>query len=114
MPGRFCTSCSRFTHEAVDGRCPECAPAAARADTSKRQARRQRDGRSGKAWRQLRLEVIERDGGMCTVEGCGQTEDLTAHRIGGGVHDEDLDAYVTLCRSHHGSVDAAARRAEVA
>lgn len=57
-----------------------------------------------RAWRKLRRQVIERDGGRCRWHGCNVRTGLTVHHrnpYGPAVSDN----LVTLCRKHHGMID---------
>ena len=59
----------------------------------------------------FRTQVLARDGGQCVYttpngDRCTATSDLQAHHIRPGY---DLDAGVTLCRTHHRTVDPKAR-----
>jgi 5-methylcytosine-specific restriction endonuclease McrA len=73
---------------------------------AKRTARAKATGRARWGWRETRRRVLRRDDNHCTRCGAsGEEAVLTAHRIGGGWHDADLDQYVTLCQRCHGSVD---------
>lgn len=63
---------------------------------------------SGRGWRKLRAQALERDGHRCTHRTesghrCGATEELAIHHIilvrDGG--DDSLGNLTTLCRAHH-------------
>ena len=75
-------------------------------DLARRTAKTKASGRNRAAWHRLRQAAIARDG-CCTV--CGTTHDLTVHlhpSLDGNHHNATLDHVTTLCRSHHGTVDA--------
>ncbi len=57
-----------------------------------------------KAWADVRAVVLARDGGMCTIRGCGRLADAVDHivpwRDGGAWYDlENLRAICTPCNS---------------
>lgn len=54
-----------------------------------------------KAWRDLRTQIIARDGGKCCI--CGDTEELTVHHIVRWIEtqDDSPDNLLTLCRECH-------------
>jgi 5-methylcytosine-specific restriction endonuclease McrA len=87
--------------------CPSCRSIIRAADYRRhRQAHRQRptrqaNGRSGstRAWRQLRAQIIARDGGRC--RGCGTTERLEIHHRDGDWRNDDPANLVTLCVDCH-------------
>ena len=79
------------------GRCPEHR----RVEYLRRYAK-DRSLRSSRALKAMR-EAVARHG---RCERCGAVSDLTADLPGGGWHPEDWRAYVVLCRSCHGTLDA--------
>lgn len=58
-------------------------------------------GGSTRAWRKLREQALERDGGRCVR--CGRTDQLTVHhRVPLAEGDTmDLDGLTTLCQDCH-------------
>jgi ParB-like nuclease domain len=67
-----------------------------------------------RAWRKLRAQVLERDGGRCTHvdddsgERCEKTARLEVHHLRPGpAIDADLEDLITVCRPHHPPPDAA-------
>lgn len=52
-------------------------------------------------WKQIRKQVIERDGGKCVT--CRSTQRLQVHHTlyRGGIGNEQLDDLVTLCSTCH-------------
>lgn len=79
-------------------RCIACT----RLDNQRRNAKRRLHGRKSDWWQRFKRAYL---GEQC--ERCGSTLDLTLHFKPGGVHDANPANYETLCRSCHGSVDAA-------
>lgn len=97
--GRFCTQCGIW-HEETGPRCIQHAAD----DNAIRLARRRRDGRNFRAWNATRIRVIQRDDHRC--RDCGEParvdDPLTVHKIAGGYHTTEDDAYLTMHRSCHG------------
>ena len=56
----------------------------------------------GRAWQKLRQQILARDGGVCTVPGCGEAATEVDHVIpkhaGGTDAPENL---ASTCRRHH-------------
>ena len=66
------------------------------------QAKNARKGRRpSQGWLKTRKRVLQRDGYRCRATGCERTNNLHIHRLDGGYHDNNIDAYVTLCVEHH-------------
>jgi 5-methylcytosine-specific restriction protein A len=100
---RPCLDCGR---PAEGTRCPEHQ----RAHQRERNAQQSTYGYSSPRWRELRAEALRRDGYRCQRPGCCRTEDLTVHispDLGGDHARATLADCTTLCRSCHGSTDAA-------
>lgn len=97
---RVCNGCGLMFQPVASsrGRCQICRKQADRQHYANNKA----NGKAGARWDRIRKAVIRRDG-RCTQ--CGSTEHLQAHRMEkyGSFHDTNLDAYLTLCRSCHGS-----------
>ncbi len=65
----------------------------------------QKGRRPSQGWLETRTRVLTRDGYQCRVEGCNRTHHLHIHRLDGGYHDGNVDAYITLCPEHHRQVE---------
>lgn len=88
-------------------RCPQC-QMHAQADGRRRNAKAQQDGRSLRQWRSTtRPAVLARAGNRCELRLRGCTgKATTVHKINGGYHSRNLDAYQAACFHCHGVVDA--------
>jgi 5-methylcytosine-specific restriction protein A len=65
----------------------------------------------GVEWRKLRAQILERDGGLCTIPDCGQpgneVDHITPKHQGGT---DDPSNLASKCRRHHASKTGAERQ----
>ena len=105
MPQKFCWRCGAIKPYNHKHRLP-------RPDTPNRRATKG-IGARGKAWRRVRAEFL-RDHPICQHEdGCIATATHVHHLDGEGpIGSRGLDPtnFMALCPSHHGQIEAAARR----